>query len=153
MFVVPQKKLERCEQPRANSMTLGFTERIHIRGNARLGPSPSSKPRGREQQRQCFRFPIQRASYRIVQACLVRAILHRLVQSKEEHNSTLLCVWYTRDPKAGFPTEGSDKMVGAKWRHELTSPFPSRTVAGRAHSSLVCSRMSTYVWPTMFWIL
>ena len=114
MFVVPQKKLERCEQPRANSMTLGFTERIHIRGNARLGLSPSSKPRGREQPRRCFRFPIQRASYRIVQACLVRAILPRLVQSKEERNSTLLCVWYTRDPKAGFPTEGNDKMVRAK---------------------------------------
>jgi hypothetical protein len=78
-----------------------------------------------------------------------------LMHDRVKCGSTLYPAYgISRSQRENFPLKiVIATMIGAKRRYEPTSPFPSRTVVGRQHSSLLCSRMSTYVWPTMFMIL
>jgi len=103
---------------------LGLTEHIRIHDNVRHGPSPSSKPRGREQRRQGpIRPSIHRARYKTVQVSMVHAVLCRSVHfdRSETRPTAAPCVWYTQDPTGEFPTKGDYNYDGVSqmgtWTH------------------------------------
>ena len=133
-----------------------LTECIRTRDNDCRWQYPSSKPRGRCQRRQGFRFLAQRARCKIVQVHLVRATSPcSSVGNKEGRDSILYpanCIASTR--REYFPLEMvRTTAMGIEWEREPTNPFPSRTAAGRQHSCLESFRISRYVWLTIFWIL
>jgi hypothetical protein len=129
------------------SRWLDFTERDRAHDRPSHRPSQFSRGRERWQRQYDSRFLTQRAGCRIVQACLVRAMLPGSVHGEEARGSTSYSAdSVSRSQRENFPLNIIiTATIGIKRKHEPTSPFPLRAVSGRPHSSLVYSRMSRYV--------